>query len=223
MKKVAGCSRKPLSFWTNAAAFAAVDDAVIERRGEVHHLAHDDLSAATTGRSMILFGPMIATSGWLITGVVATPPSAPRLVIVMVEPVSSSRAPCRRAPRSPGARPPRRTPRDRALRHDARPARRARSAFASRCRCARLRAGGRRRFIVEARVDLRDVPARSRTSARIRNGSTVSLRLLARYRGIEMQRAGPRAPSCPLPRRRRSAECAASPPASARRSCAGGR
>ena len=34
---------------------------------------------------------MMATSGRLITGVVTMPPSAPRLVIVMVEPVSSAR------------------------------------------------------------------------------------------------------------------------------------
>ena len=45
----------------------------------------------TTGRSTIRLAPMIATSGWLITGVVTMPPSGPRLVIVIVEPVSSSR------------------------------------------------------------------------------------------------------------------------------------
>ena len=43
------------------------------------------------GRSTMRFTPMIATSGWLITGVVTMPPSAPRLVMVMVEPVSCSR------------------------------------------------------------------------------------------------------------------------------------
>ena len=36
--------------------------------------------------------PTIATSGWLMTGVAAMPPRAPRLVTVIVEPVSSSRA-----------------------------------------------------------------------------------------------------------------------------------
>ena len=45
----------------------------------------------TTGRSTILLTPTIATSGELITGVDMTPPSAPRLEMVMVEPVSSSR------------------------------------------------------------------------------------------------------------------------------------
>ena len=40
---------------------------------------------------MILLTPMIATSGWLMMGVVTTPPMAPSDVIVMVEPVSSSR------------------------------------------------------------------------------------------------------------------------------------
>ena len=44
-----------------------------------------------TGRSTMRLTPTIATSGWLITGVVTMPPSAPRLVMVMVEPVSSSR------------------------------------------------------------------------------------------------------------------------------------
>ena len=44
-----------------------------------------------TGRTIILLTPMIATSGWLMIGVVATPPSAPSEVIVMVEPDSSSR------------------------------------------------------------------------------------------------------------------------------------
>ena len=44
-----------------------------------------------TGRMAILLTPTIATSGELITGVETMPPSAPRLVMVMVEPVSSSR------------------------------------------------------------------------------------------------------------------------------------
>ena len=44
-----------------------------------------------TGRSTMRLTPTIATSGWLITGVVTMPPSAPRLVMVMVEPLSSSR------------------------------------------------------------------------------------------------------------------------------------
>ncbi len=44
----------------------------------------------TTGRSTSLLTPMIATSGWLITGVVTMPPSAPSEVMVMVEPESSS-------------------------------------------------------------------------------------------------------------------------------------
>ena len=39
---------------------------------------------------MILFGPMIATSGQLITGVCDTPPKVPSEVRVRVEPVSSS-------------------------------------------------------------------------------------------------------------------------------------
>jgi hypothetical protein len=43
-----------------------------------------------TGRSTILFGPMIATSGRLITGVVAIPPSGPSEVIVSVDPESSA-------------------------------------------------------------------------------------------------------------------------------------
>ena len=53
--------------------------------------------------------PMIATSGWLMTGVAAMPPSAPRLVIVIVEPVSSSRdaLPVARGRRRAGAIRPR--------------------------------------------------------------------------------------------------------------------
>jgi hypothetical protein len=35
--------------------------------------------------------PTMATSGWLITGVETMPPSLPRLVIVIVEPLSWSR------------------------------------------------------------------------------------------------------------------------------------
>ena len=67
---------------------------------------------------------MMATSGRLITGVVTMPPSAPRLVMVMVEPESSARValpsraglgqalhlggavPQARAPRSGGPREP---------------------------------------------------------------------------------------------------------------------
>jgi hypothetical protein len=44
-----------------------------------------------TGRSTMRLTPMMATSGWLITGVVTMPPSGPRLLMVMVEPASSSR------------------------------------------------------------------------------------------------------------------------------------
>jgi hypothetical protein len=45
----------------------------------------------TTGRSTALLSPTIATSGALMTGVDAMPPSLPRLVTVIVEPESSSR------------------------------------------------------------------------------------------------------------------------------------
>ena len=40
----------------------------------------------TTGRSTALLSPMMATSGALMIGVEAMPPSLPRLVTVMVEP-----------------------------------------------------------------------------------------------------------------------------------------
>ena len=70
----------------------AVDDPVVEARREVHHLARHELAAPSqTGRTAILLTPTIATSGWLITGVVTMPPSAPSEVMVMVEPESSSR------------------------------------------------------------------------------------------------------------------------------------
>jgi hypothetical protein len=42
-------------------------------------------------RSTILFTPTIATSGALMIGVVATPLMVPRLVMVIVDPVSSAR------------------------------------------------------------------------------------------------------------------------------------
>ena len=43
--------------------------------------------------------PMIATSGWLMIGVVASPPRAPSEVMVIVDPMSSLRGrPCRRVP-----------------------------------------------------------------------------------------------------------------------------
>ena len=45
----------------------------------------------TTGFSTMRLTPTMATSGALITGVVTMPPSAPRLVMVIVEPESSSR------------------------------------------------------------------------------------------------------------------------------------
>src|SRR5581483_9226305 len=47
--------------------------------------------AETAGRLATLCTPRIATSGWLMIGVAITPPSAPRLVMVNVEPISSSR------------------------------------------------------------------------------------------------------------------------------------
>ncbi len=47
--------------------------------------------SSTTARSTARLTPMIATSGALMIGVLAIPPSFPRLVMVMVEPLSSSR------------------------------------------------------------------------------------------------------------------------------------
>ena len=44
-----------------------------------------------TGRSTMRLTATIAASGGLITGVVTMPPSGPRLVIVIVDPESSSR------------------------------------------------------------------------------------------------------------------------------------
>ena len=57
-----------------------------------------------TGRSTMRLTPTMATSGWLMTGVLTMPPSAPRLVIVIVEPLSSSRValPLRAASASAG-------------------------------------------------------------------------------------------------------------------------
>ena len=49
------------------------------------------LPPTTIGRSTMRLTPTMATSGWLITGVLTIPPSAPRLLRVMVEPDSSWR------------------------------------------------------------------------------------------------------------------------------------
>ena len=55
--------------------------------------------STTTGRSTARLMPMIATSGALMMGVLAMPPSLPRLVSVIVEPASSSRVALLRARR----------------------------------------------------------------------------------------------------------------------------
>ena len=49
-------------------------------------VANPIIPLRTIGRSTILLKPTMAVSGLLMTGVVAMPPSAPRLVMVMVEP-----------------------------------------------------------------------------------------------------------------------------------------
>lgn len=69
----------------------AVDDAMIQLDDRFIILRGTNWLPSHIGRTIILLTPTIATSGWLITGVVATPPIAPSDVMVMVEPVSSSR------------------------------------------------------------------------------------------------------------------------------------
>ena len=73
-----------------AGSVPTVDDAVVEGGRQVHHLAGTHTPPVSTGRSTILLTPMMATSGALMIGVEATPPSAPRLVMVIVEPLSSA-------------------------------------------------------------------------------------------------------------------------------------
>ena len=79
-----------------------VDDPMVERDRHVAHLAHHDL-AVTDDRAAgpTRCSPRMATSGWLMSGVTSTPPSLPALVMVKVEPRSSSG--CERA-RSRGVR-----------------------------------------------------------------------------------------------------------------------
>jgi len=79
--------------WTKARCNVTVDDAVIERRRQVHHGARNELLALPDRtHDPACWGPMMATSGRLITGGGDDcRPGAPRLVMVMVEPVSSAR------------------------------------------------------------------------------------------------------------------------------------
>ena len=91
MKISAGVSSSALMRWMNTAAsqpsttrWSKLEERFIILRGM-------NWLPSQTGRTIILLTPTIATSGWLMTGVVATPPIAPSEVMVMVEPDSSSR------------------------------------------------------------------------------------------------------------------------------------
>ncbi len=91
MNSSAGVSSSALSRWTNVAAsqpstmrWSKLDDRFIIVRGWNCWPSH-------IGRTCILLTPTMATSGWLMIGVVTSPPSAPSEVIVIVEPPSSSR------------------------------------------------------------------------------------------------------------------------------------
>ena len=86
-----GARGTPSSRWTKLAAshpsmirWSNPDDRFIIVRGTNALPSH-------TGRICILLTPTTATSGWLMTGVVTRPPSAPSDVTVIVEPTSSSR------------------------------------------------------------------------------------------------------------------------------------
>ena len=131
----------------------------------------------TTGRSTIRLTPTIATSGWLMTGVVTMPPSGPRLVIVIVEPrqfLARSLARC--APLRPAGRSRRRTTRGRELRHGGctgtiRPA----VGLGRDAEVDGAVAGDHTGLVVVAGVHLREVARPRCTSARASSGSTVSL------------------------------------------------
>ncbi len=71
-------------------ADVAVDDAMIEREGEQHHVADHDLVVAHDGLRLIWWTPRMATSGKLMMGVAKRPPCLPSDVIVNVEPPRSS-------------------------------------------------------------------------------------------------------------------------------------
>jgi hypothetical protein len=81
----------PLNPMNKHCGIMAVDNPVIKRTRQVHHLAQSHECPCATGRATIRFGAIMATSGALMIGVVATPPSAPRELIVIVDPVNSSR------------------------------------------------------------------------------------------------------------------------------------
>ena len=55
----------------------AIDHAVVERGREVHQQPAHHLPLRNMGRSTMRLTPTMATSGWLMTGVLAMPPSAP--------------------------------------------------------------------------------------------------------------------------------------------------
>lgn len=68
----------------------AVEDPVVDREGQVHHGAHDDLAVLTTGRAVA--GPTARITAWggLITASQRSMPYMPRLLIVKVPPLISS-------------------------------------------------------------------------------------------------------------------------------------
>ena len=177
----------------------------------------------TTGRSMIAFGPMIATSGWLMTGVVTTPPMGPKLVIVIVEPESSSRvallsrAAVETRATSAGGLPEvhRFGVMDdgddqavRGLRGDA--------------DVDGGEAVDDAGFVVEAGVDLRELGQHA-DRARASRTAAASASAGRRVWWRSSERAALRVPSCRLLRHRRSAGCGAWFPASSPRSCGAGR
>ena len=78
-------------------ADVAVDDAVIEREREQHHVADHDLTVAHDGLCLIWCSPRMPTFGKLMIGVANRPACLPSEVMVKVEPLRSSRVELARA------------------------------------------------------------------------------------------------------------------------------
>jgi hypothetical protein len=160
----------------------AVDHAMVERRRQVHHLARHELRAVPHRPDHHLVDADNRHFRMLITGVVTMPPIAPSDVMVMVEPVSSSRVavPNRHGRRRPGGHLPPRIPQVARLGMFAPPARPGPPASAPRCRYGLRHGGDDAGLVVEVAL-ICGCSAIALTMARIRKGRMVSFGRSARF------------------------------------------
>ena len=214
MNSVAGCSSSAFTRWMNCGGVVAVDDAVIEGRRQVHHLAHDDVAVAHDRALDDRVGPddrdfrMIDhRRGDEAAERAEAGDGDGRAGKIVARGLAVARE--LRQTRDFGcARPRGRAPRRVRTTGTIRPFARLRGDADMHGRVAMHDAG----FVVEARVDLRIIrqhmaPARaSGTAARSVWAD------LASWSRSDARAALP-VPSCRLPRHRRSAECGAWLPA----------